>query len=56
MQIENLENDFKYYNESQISKEEYLELKKKNKENKVLLEDSEEKRKEENSKIQYFSE
>ena len=26
MQIENLENDFKYYNESQISKEEYLEL------------------------------
>ena len=39
MLIQNQENDLKYYNGSKISKEEYLELKKKNKNKEVLVED-----------------
>lgn len=62
MLIQNQENDLKYYNGSKISKEEYLELKKKNKNKEVLVEDylkSNDSLVQEvsnDSKIQYFSE
>lgn len=62
MLIENQENDLKYYNGSQISKEEYLKLKNKDKDKKVLVEDYFKNNDiiiqevNSDSKIQYFSE
>lgn len=62
MLIQNQENDLKYYNGSQISKEEYLKLKNKDKDKKVLVEDYFKNNDiiiqevNSDSKIQYFSE